>query len=594
MIDRTTKLRWRRKFRRNKQKVEDIGVQAEEHVDKHFFRRLNRLVGVRRFVIGWVSLMVFTMIGVSLQFRSLSQEYQTTVPIEGGIYTEGVLGAFTNANPIYAASAADNSVSELLFSGLLKYDQSNKLVGDLASSYSSDESGAVYTVVLKENILWHDGQPLTSEDVVFTYQTIQNPDAKSPLASSWAGIKVEAIDSRTVKFTLPNVLSAFPYSLTNGIVPKHKLKDIPASQLRSAKFNTVEPVGSGPFKFEAIEVLGDKVENREEKIGLIKNESYFNSPAKLQKMVVYTFRNEKAMLESFDNQQLNAMSGLDTLPDDVESRDAIEEHNIPLTGEVTAFFKNSEGVLVDPKVRQALVRASDTGKIASELAYPVVMANSPLLTTHLGYDKTVTQLSTSLEEAKKLLDNAGWILNTTTSIREKDGKPLSIKLTSRNTSEYAFVTQKLQEQWRAVGVDLQPNLQTSDDFEGTLTRHDYEVLLYGISLGLDPDVFAYWHSSQADIRSASRLNFSEYKSATADKALEAGRTRTDPSIRAIKYKPFLESWRNDAPALVLYQPRYLYVTRGSLYGFEPTTINSATDRFANVNNWMIREEKANN
>ena len=90
--------------------------------------------------------------------RSLSQEYQATVPVEGGIYTEGVLGAFTNANPIYAASAADNTVSKLVFSGLLKYDQSNKLVGDLAESYVSDESGAVHTVVLKENVKWHDGQ----------------------------------------------------------------------------------------------------------------------------------------------------------------------------------------------------------------------------------------------------------------------------------------------------------------------------------------------------------------------------------------------------------------------------------------------------
>ena len=100
MINRTTKLRWRRKFRRNRQKVEDIGVQAEEHIDKHFFRRLSRLVGVRRFVLGWVSLMLLTIVGISLQYRTLGHDFQSIVPVEGGIYNEGKIGPSTNVNRI--------------------------------------------------------------------------------------------------------------------------------------------------------------------------------------------------------------------------------------------------------------------------------------------------------------------------------------------------------------------------------------------------------------------------------------------------------------------------------------------------------------
>ncbi len=116
-------------------------------------------------------------------------------------------------------------------------------------------------------------------------------------------------------------------------------------------------------------------------------------------------------------------------------------------------------------------------------------------------------------------------------------------------------------------------------------------MLYGISLGPDPDAYAYWGSTQADERAANRVNFSEYKSTVADRALESGRTRSDPALRTVKYKPFLEAWRNDAPALALYQPRYLYVTRDTVFGFNPSVINVATDRYSNVAHWMIHQEK---
>ena len=105
-------------------------------------------------------------------------------------------------------------------------------------------------------------------------------------------------------------------------------------------------------------------------------------------------------------------------------------------------------------------------------------------------------------------------------------------------------------------------------------------------------MFAFWHSSQASSRSGSWLNFSEYQSGIADRALEAGRTRDDPAVRAVKYKPFLEAWRNDAPALSLYQPRFLYVARGKIHNFNPKQFNAPSDRYTNVENWMIREGDA--
>lgn len=589
MIDRTTKLRWRRRVRRSKQHVEEFGTHAEEGLERHFFRRLSRLTRVRRFVAAWVILFLFMIGGVLYQARSLGKYYLESTPISGGIYTEGILGSFTNANPLYAASSLDNSVATLIFNGLFKFDQKNQLVGELAQSWSVDERGTTYTVRLKPNLKWQDGVALTSADVVYTYQTIQNADAKSPLASSWQGVKVSAPDAATVVFVLPNILNTFPYSMVNGIVPKHKLAAYPASQLRSIAFNTTQPVGAGPFKLSAVEVLGNDVEKREQRLALVPNTLYQGGSPKIDRFIIRSFSDEKQLAKALDKGELSAAAGLSTMTEDLTQNRAVTDYNIPLTSEVMVFLKTSNPILSNQKVRQGLAYATDTGKILANLGRPVLPARSPLLPDQLGYDKTLLQNTNNIQQANKLFDEAGWVMGPKGVRVDKANQPLAFNLVTQSNAVYEYVSQAIKQQWRQVGVDITISLQKDDDLQTTLAFHNYDALLYGIALGPDPDVFAYWHSSQADIRAANRLNFSEYKSTVADKALEGGRTRSDPTIRAIKYRPFLEAWRADVPAIALYQPRYLYAVRGKLAGFSPSALNNASDRYANVQNWYVRE-----
>ncbi len=589
MISRTTKLRWRRKFKRRVNQVEDISQQAEAQLERHFFRRLVRLFEVRRFVLGWVLLVGLLICGSIVQTLGLSSYYQSLEPAPGGTLTEGIVGTYRTSNPLYATSSVDSAVSNLLFAGLMKYDKNNELVGDLAENLKVDDNGLVYTVTLRPDLKWHDGQNLTSADVAYTYQTIQNPDARSPLLSSWKGIKIATPDEQTVVFTLPSTLSSFPHSLVTGIIPRHVLDSVSPEQLRTNPFNTIKPVGSGPFKFDAIEVVGADQETREERIGLIPNENYHQSPPKLRRFVVRTFRTEKLMIDSYKEGELSSMAGLDNLPDDISGLSEVRDYSIPLTGATMVFFKTSAPPLNDQKVRQALVRAANINKIIENLDYPAVRVNGPFLTSHFSYDKKRTQLKYDQKTSQKLLDEAGWKLGAD-GIRQKSKKPLTFKLYAESNSEYAMVTKELQAAWREIGVDVEVLLQEPSDIQGVVSRHDYDAILYGISLGTDPDMFPYWHSSQISAQS-NRLNLSEYKSSAADTALEAGRTRGDAKIRKVKYQPFLEAWRKDAPALALYQPRFLYVTRGEIHNFEPKTMNSTTDRFTNVHNWMIRREK---
>lgn len=589
MIKHTTKLRLRRIFRRRRKQAVTLGANTEQGVERYLIKRLARLPNIQRFLVGWVGLMFLLIVGVTLQVRSLGPKYQTVQPRPGGTYTEGIIGSFTNANPLYASSGVDSSVSRLAFSSLLTYDENNKLVGDLAESWSLDKDERVYTVKLKQNLQWHDGVPLTANDVLFTYKLIQNPETKSYLLPSWQNIKVEAPDEQTVVFTLPNSLSSFPDSLTNGIIPQHILASVKPSQLRSNEFNNETPVGSGPFRFSEVEVVGVVPDDRQERIALNAFDNYHAGRPHIDRFIIRTFANEESLTEAFTQERVDAMVGLASLPDQFTDKSDVTEFSVPLTGEVLVFFKTTQEVLKDPAVRKALVLSADKKEILDRLPYPLVSVNQPLLKSHIGYDKSLAQVTDKPDEAKKILDAAGWTVDPKTGIRTKDGQKLSFRLFSQTNSEYSSVANSLQEQWREIGVDMQVELQNDQDLQNTLALHNYDALLYGISVGSDPDVFAYWHGSQSDIRSATRLNFSEYKSAAADKALEAGRTRSDPQLRTIKYKPFLEAWRKDAPALALYQPRFLYVVREPLYGFNVTSANTAANRFAHVERWMVRE-----
>lgn len=588
IVDRRTKLRMRRVFRRRRRQVEDIGSVTEEHIDKHLVRRITKLTFVKRFLLGWVGLMVLLMLCVFMQSKALSSKYMVKTPVPGGIYSEGVLGSFTNANPLFANNLVDSSVSKLVFSSLLAYDDKAQLNGDLAESYTVDPTETVYTVKLKKGITWHDGKPFTAQDVVFTYGLIQNPETKSPLISSWKGIKVAAIDDHTVQFTLPNKLSAFPHSLTTGILPQHILKSVNPGQLRSNTFNNQTPVGTGPFKVKAIEVKKPTDTERIASVSLNRNEEYFKGTPALERFIVKAFTDQDKLIDTYKDGQIDAIAGLSEMPDSIADDSQTKEIASTVTGQVMVFFKSDQEILKDPAIRKALVEGVDKSEVLKQVPYPLAPIDQPLLKSQPGYNKSLEQLTGKAQQAAAALDAAGWKVDPKTGIRTKDGKKLTFRLYSANDAELTAISGGLQKQWRNLGVDVQVLLQSGSELQSTVASHAYEALLYGISIGPDPDVFAYWHSSQADPRSETRLNFSEYKSTPADKALEAGRTRSDPAIRAVKYKPFLEAWRNDNPALALYQIRFPYIVREPLYNYNSKILVTPSDRYSNVQNWQVR------
>ncbi len=584
MTGRTLTLRLRRRVRRSRKQVEGLGYIAGETIDKHLIHRFSRLLFVRRFISAWLLLFIFLGAAAVAQTLALSGYYQQATFIPGGVYNEGILGDFSNINPLYATSLVDTSVSRLVFSSLLTYNDHNQLVGDLAQSWTNDPTGKVYTFHLKPNLKWQDGQPLTASDVVFTYNVIQNPDAESPLESSWQNVSVAAPNTSTVVFTLADPLSSFPYSLTTGIVPQHLLANVPMAEMRSALFNTEQPVGSGPFAWKSISVSGDTPATHEEQITLVPSTHYYGSKPKLDGMIIDAYHNQGALIQAFKQGYVDSIVGLSSVPSQLAGSKDLNIYNLPLTGADMVFYKTSGGILADQQLRQALNQAVDVSQIINGLGYPVIPVREPLLTGQLGYNPAYQQITNNPLNAANLLKQDGWLLNSN-GLRYKAGQPLKFALFAADTLVNRYVTNALAKDWRAIGVEANIYLEDDTDLQNTVAFHTYDALLYGISIGVDPDVFVYWDSSQANPTSSTWLNFSEYKSSVADEALEGGRTRLDPALRVIKYQPFLQAWQSDAPALGLYQPNFLYITREPINGLTEHSINSAADRFDNVVQW---------
>lgn len=591
MLDtKRTKRFLRRKFMHSKRDIEDIGENTEEQIDKHVFRRLNHLSKVRRPLGAWLFLAVLMIFVGFLQLNILRDKYQPVQFVEGGVFSEGIVGQYTNSNPIYATSSVDTSVSKLIYSGLFSYDENSKLVPDLAETIEVSNNDKTYTVTLKKDLKWQDGQPITAKDVAYTYNTIKDADANSFLAPGWAGIKVSAKDDYNVEFILPNVLGAFAQSLVTGILPEHLLKDVPADELRSNDFNTINAVGSGPFKLEKVEVNKESAYNKTEIIGLVPNEKYYRGQPGLSQYIIKTYDNQENLKKAFGDKKITAASDVSSIFNDEKSDSSNTLLPVNLTAQTMVFFKTSKGILKDKQVREALVLGIEKRKILASTGMHLLPSNEPLLNIHFAYKPKYAQETGKLNKAKEILEKANWKVQPD-GIRAKEGQKLSFNLNVAMNEEHKVVSENLKEQWRELGVELNIISEDEEERQGTIASHNYDALLNSISVGADPDVYAYWHSSQFDPRLKTRLNFSEYKSKIADEALEGARSRNDPAIRSIKYEPFLDAWSKDNPALLLYRPQYIFLVRTSLDGFVAKNIVSPAEKYVNVENWKIRRDQ---
>jgi peptide/nickel transport system substrate-binding protein len=584
---RITKFKFKRKIKDTKSNVGEVGAQTAEKIDRHLVRRWRKFVTVRRFIVGWLSLVTILTLGVLAQRSLLAGYYQSQQPAAGGAYVEGIVGEITNLNPMFSTTAPDKAASKLIFSGLVKYDETSTITPDLARSWEVNDDETIYTFYLKDDIYWHDGIQFTAADVKFTFDAIQHPDSRTPLNQSWQDIAVQTLDDFTVTFTLPNSFPPFVHSLEGvGILPNHLLGELPPNELRAAKDFNLNPIGTGPFRFEEL-----FLDDNEGQINLFKSEEYRYGAPQLTRFIIKAYTDHETMIEDFKAGELSAMAGIRTDDfDELGPEGSWTIYDMPLFNNTMAFFNNTNPKLEDADVRKALVLGTNRDMIFETLKWRSPATTGPLISGQLGYDPKLRQPKFNPDRAKKLLDEAGWKL-ADDGLRYKKGELLQLDLVSQNADEYPNIVAELQKQWRKIGVQLNSKLVSREDLQQAyIIPHSYDILLIGVSIGVDPDVYVYWHSSQSGVGG---FNLSEYKNSVADEALEAGRTRLDEELRTVKYETFQKQWIKDNPALALYRPTFHYVQLNVAKGFDPGNIVEPSNRYANVHTWTINTEILN-
>ena len=524
-------------------------------------------------MLGW-ALSVCVIALATLGFRVFyAQTIQT--PVEGGRYTEGVIGQPVFANPLIAGSnEADLDLVELLFSDLFA----------LAEKVQPTEDHKTWTVSLKDDLAWSDGTPLTADDVIFTIDAIKGAETRSPLQPMWKGIVVDRLGERELRFTLKTPYAFFEDNLRDlKIVPQHIFGAIPYANFRLSTYN-LEPVGSGPYLFEKYDKRKDGFITA---YHLAANPRFVGGKPLIQGFTFRFFATLEEALAAFNRKEIDGLGGFGyrDLPK-LKIGHLVDSFSMP---RYYAIFMNPaiSTPLKSAEVRRALNRAIDKERIVTQVFGNFATAmEGPFPPQFLA---STTANTFDPEEAERLLDEAGWTKGGDGMRRKTAGKettPLQFELVAPRIQFLLEAAEAVKQNWQRIGVQV--SLIVLDPAEiaaEPIKTRGYQMLLFGNILRRNPDVFSFWHSTE---RFYPGLNLSLYENKTADALLESIRKEFDAPTRNALLEDFVRTIVADQPAIFLFSPQYLYAHLKNLGGLEDNPLATPADRFRHINAWFLK------
>lgn len=538
------------------------------------FSKLEKIV-----VLGLVLIIVIT----GIWRVSLYQGGSSIQPIKGGSIIEGVVGKYQIINPLYSqANQIDTDIVELVFSGLVKSSRGREILPDLAESWSVVNNSKTYIFNLRKDIKWHDGEMFNSDDVVFTIKLIQDDNYSGILKESWEGIEVVALNSYTVQFNLPNPSTFFLSRATLGILPAHLFAHLPVIDIGKSE-NNLKPIGTGPYK--VLPLISSR-----NSVSLVFNNEYYGTPPFLEKIVFHFYDSEKSLAQALRNGSVTS-AGFSTLN---QSRD-LDLPNINTYiyqfPQYKAVFFNQLGdnqALKDQAVRTALALSSNKSKIIRDImdgnANPV---DSPILPGFWGHLPDIKKYNFDFIAARDVLHKAGWKDTDGDGVLDKDNIKLSFNLSFMDDIVNNQIASILISDWNAIGaqVYLDP-IPTQNLLDDVIRPRNYDALIFGQNLGSDSDPYVYWHSSQTNDPG---LALAVMYDKDIDNNLELARLTTSLNRSINYYHSFQRTFATTVPAILLYQPNFIYLVDAKVKGVtDEINLSSITDRFLNIADWYIK------
>ena len=509
----------------------------------------------------------------------LLNQKTVVVPARGGSYTEGIIGQPAHINPVTASTEADKSLVKLLFADL----------SELSDKITVDKSGKIWDVRLKENIRWSDGEKLTSDDVIFTIQKIQDKDSGSTLSSNWQGAGANRVSELELQITLGKPYYFFLQNLRGlNVIPKRLFAETPVGNWRLSRYN-LQPVSSGPYAFDSYDVREDGFITA---YHLKPNKFYLSGSPLINEFNLEFFPNTAKLIRAFNSGQVDGFA--------IGSGEAngimrpYEAHNFSLPSYYAIFFNQGQNLaLQDKKVRQALSMATDReGLLNDILNGSGEIRFGPFSQSLLSDTRNQTD-DFSPEAAGRILDDGGWI-TTSSTIRQKTIKGAKVNLEfSLAVPQIPFLiktAERLQSDWAKTGIKTDLIAMAPEEISGdTVKNRNYQAILFGNMPNPPADLFAFWHSSQ---RFYPGLNLSLYNNKQADGMITDIPQNRDDSKRILEIQDLNNLIAGDYPAVFLYSPYYVYFSRKDLQGVRAGLLNDPVDRFSGVTGWYMKTARS--
>lgn len=549
------------------------------HTKKMFFGRFENLSNVRKIVISWICVVSILILSVGI-FRGLSVEnYSENIFYRGGTYSEGILGEVKTLNPLFTSTNTERSFEQIAFSRIYDIDETGNLKGDLAESVSTSDNYKNFKIKMRNNAVWSDGRKITANDVIFTIKLLREQSINPSGFKAWKNVEISKNSDYEFSVKVPSSSSSVLYSFNFSILPEHILKDIQIEKIRESAFSK-NPITSGAFNFKSVQNDGDKTT-----ISLVKNKRYYKGEAYIDNFDIVAFKDEAKLKNALISGEIVASPSLKISEFSESERDKLKSRETNVNRGIYAFLNNSDSVLKDLKVRKAIQTGVDIPKVRKEMEF-VDKLDFPTLNQFLN-TKDLSIPKYDFDQAQKILDEAGWKKNSN-GILEKDGKTAILNIATTSVYNYKKAAEEIESQLKKLGFDAKLTVIDKDDKTGAFVQsilqpRNYSILVYEIDLGADPDIYAFWHSSQSGQKG---LNFSNYNDAIADDLLLNSRTAPSSNEKKLQITKFTQRWLANSVAIGLGQTKTSYVFRKSV---QPYSVNNTfvteLNRYADVIYW---------
>lgn len=517
-------------------------------------------------------------------------------PVEGGSYTEALVGSYQRFNPLLDAfNSADRDVDRLLFSGLIKFDARGLPTADLAEAWGVSLDGTIYNFTLKPDLKWSDGEPLTTRDVLFTIELMRNGGDIIPadLQEFWKSVEVLDFTDTQMQFKLPEPFAPFLDYLTFGILPEHILSGYDILGVVNHPFN-YEPVGSGPYRLEQMIVENGAVTGAV----LVPNEYYYGQKPFIQQFIFRYYPDSSAALQAYRE---GIVQGISRITPDVIN-EALKEPTLNLYSgrlpQMTIVFLNLKNPEVaffqDAVVRIALMNGINRQKIINTVFNgQAILANGPIFPENWAYYEGTPAWEYDLEKAKFDLREGGYVLSgDETSPRKKNNVELKFTLLYPDDETHRLIAESLKADWAALNifVTLQavPYDQLIVDY---LNKREYQAALVDLNLSRspDPDPYPFWDQVQA----TGGQNYSQWDNRMASEYLEGARLTASFEERVRLYRNFQVIFNKELPSLPLFYPVYTYAVDQKVQGISFGPLFDTADRFSTVTGWYLQAQRTN-